>query len=469
VIEIVDFGAFKDPEKPTYVMPEADCSLEHYTNQLLPVEQVFAIFNSITAGVEHLHAHSVIHRDLKPDNVLMFGDQPRVSDFGLALIADAPRVTATEEAVGPRFYMAPELEDGRNMEVSQRCDLYSLGKILYFLLSGGQIFSREKFSAPKWNLSKRFADERYRLFDHVFQRTVAPEQDRYASCSELREEFDAVKKEYRKHPRTTLETKAPSLAANLVGMQDELERLSSDEWNVLLGLRRKAAAPYSDVLIVAASTAISKETADEFAHELLRVRSSIERDALSQLASLIVAATDGLLLGQEEEELMLLALDHPDPKAVRATAKTAFGKSPAVLERIAGRISELDEKSLDAFIVASSRQHYPSRAPVLLALLRQGVLASQLGLVVAGLMDEGSDDALEGVAEHLRARESIEELTEAVQGMTLTATSERLKMLAQKKGYSQQVQRTLELLADLHARAMERDQDARVDEEGGGE
>jgi serine/threonine protein kinase len=60
--------------------------------------------------------------------------------------------------VGARCYMAPELEDGINLEVGTEADVYSLGKILYWLFSGGKIFSREKHRIPQYDLTRDGTD-----------------------------------------------------------------------------------------------------------------------------------------------------------------------------------------------------------------------------------------------------------------------------------------------------------------------
>jgi serine/threonine protein kinase len=70
---------------------------------------------------------------------------------------DGSRLTLTEEAVGPRQFMAPELEDGRIHRVSPESDVYSLGKLLYWLIAG-QVFSREKHREPRWDLKGQNAD-----------------------------------------------------------------------------------------------------------------------------------------------------------------------------------------------------------------------------------------------------------------------------------------------------------------------
>jgi len=121
----------------------------------------FRIFDDVCGAVAHAHSKGIVHRDLKPGNILLrSNDGPAVvADFGLCLLADqTERITQTTEAVGPRLFMAPELEDGRLDDVRPEADTYSLGKLLYWLLSGGTVFSREKYRDPKWDLKGRSAD-----------------------------------------------------------------------------------------------------------------------------------------------------------------------------------------------------------------------------------------------------------------------------------------------------------------------
>jgi len=123
--------------------------------------KALGIFQQICRGVAYAHAQNIIHRDLKPDNIFLraTGGPAVVGDFGICyLLEDGTRLTLTEEAVGPRIFMAPELEDGRLEAISDKSDTYALGKILYWLLSGGKIFSREKHRDPQWDLKGKNPD-----------------------------------------------------------------------------------------------------------------------------------------------------------------------------------------------------------------------------------------------------------------------------------------------------------------------
>lgn len=123
--------------------------------------KTFAIFQEVCEGVAYAHDHNIIHRDIKPDNIfLRTNDGPAVvGDFGICYVEDdGSRLTITEEAVGPRQFIAPELEDGRLDKISSKSDTYSLGKLLYWLFSDGKMFSGEKHRELEWDLKGRNDD-----------------------------------------------------------------------------------------------------------------------------------------------------------------------------------------------------------------------------------------------------------------------------------------------------------------------
>jgi len=117
----------------------------------------FSLFLDVCEALKHAHANGVVHRDVKPGNVFLDGLRRHaiLGDFGLCYVDTGTRFTLTDEAVGPRLFIAPELEDGRADAVSNKTDVYSLGKLLYWLLSSGEVFSREKHRDPRWDLKRK--------------------------------------------------------------------------------------------------------------------------------------------------------------------------------------------------------------------------------------------------------------------------------------------------------------------------
>jgi serine/threonine protein kinase len=148
------------------------------------------MFLAVCHGVGHAHANGVIHRDLKPANIFLMSDlrTPVVGDFGLCLLADQEeRMTEVNEAVGARWYMAPELEDGLNIEVGAEADVYSLGKILYWLISGGDMFSRERHRISKYDLTRDRKDAAiFFIYDLLDGMIVAdPEKRRFRNANDI--------------------------------------------------------------------------------------------------------------------------------------------------------------------------------------------------------------------------------------------------------------------------------------------
>ena len=100
---------------------------------------------TIAEAIHYAHERGILHRDLKPSNVLIdANDQPRVTDFGLArrLEGDS-ELTVTGQVLGSPNYMPPEQAGGRRGKVSRRSDVYSLGAMLYHLLTGRPPFGGE--------------------------------------------------------------------------------------------------------------------------------------------------------------------------------------------------------------------------------------------------------------------------------------------------------------------------------------
>ncbi len=112
-----------------------------------PVELPAAVrlVATVARAVEHLHREGIVHRDLKPSNILLDAEgQPYVTDFGLAKAFTAGSdMTATGVIAGTPSYMAPEQAAGRRSEIGPATDVYSLGAILYELLTGLPPFRAE--------------------------------------------------------------------------------------------------------------------------------------------------------------------------------------------------------------------------------------------------------------------------------------------------------------------------------------
>lgn len=109
-------------------------------NAGLEVAEALEIFRHVCAAVEHAHQKGVIHRDIKPSNILVGASGVKVIDFGVAKatqnIGDTPLFTRQAQILGTPAYMSPEQARSAGVDIDTRTDVYSLGVVLYELLTG---------------------------------------------------------------------------------------------------------------------------------------------------------------------------------------------------------------------------------------------------------------------------------------------------------------------------------------------
>ncbi len=159
VVEVRDLGEFEG--RPYLVMDlvEGDTLADLLREGPLALEEALPIVEKIARGVQAIHDAGVIHRDLKPGNVLIGSDgEPRILDLGLARRVDgASSVTASKAVVGTPRYLAPEQILGERGPVGPLVDVHALGAILYEAITGctpfvaeslGELYAEILFSDP---------------------------------------------------------------------------------------------------------------------------------------------------------------------------------------------------------------------------------------------------------------------------------------------------------------------------------
>lgn len=111
-------------------------------HQHIPVEKTLDIMQQITSAISHAHQHGIIHRDIKPQNILIDDeDHVKITDFGIATALSATSITQTNAVLGSVHYLSPE--QARGGMANKKSDIYSLGIVMFELLTGRLPFSGE--------------------------------------------------------------------------------------------------------------------------------------------------------------------------------------------------------------------------------------------------------------------------------------------------------------------------------------
>jgi eukaryotic-like serine/threonine-protein kinase len=200
----------------------------------LPVATALELAIQIARGLSFAHRSGLVHRDVKPQNVLLNGDgQAKVTDFGIARSLDVQRgMTQTGTVLGTSDYIAPEQAQGKH--VDEQTDIYSLGVVLYELLTGEVPFPGENFVAvamqhindPPPSVRDKRPDVPPRV-DAVVQRAMAKDPaDRFPTMADFGRELEACAGE-------------PEDGTQIIAPQKPARRRRSKAWPLvffLLGL-----------------------------------------------------------------------------------------------------------------------------------------------------------------------------------------------------------------------------------------
>jgi eukaryotic-like serine/threonine-protein kinase len=161
----------------------------------LPVPDALGIARDVATALGYAHERGVMHRDVKPENILLAGGRALIADFGLARAigaADYTKLTETGVIVGTLYYMSPE-QLKEEPDLDQRTDVYGLGCMLYEMLSGGPPYTGRTLSEVASRILRgnipsirRLRPEVPASVDAAIVRALAKARaDRFTTMSEL--------------------------------------------------------------------------------------------------------------------------------------------------------------------------------------------------------------------------------------------------------------------------------------------
>ena len=237
IVTIHDLG---DHEGQPYivipVMPGGDVEgvIEKAPEHRLPIEQAVGIAKAICRGLEYAHGKGIIHRDIKPGNVWLSADgTAKIGDFGLAVAVDLPRLTQSGMMVGTVTYMPPEQAMGG--KVTNKADLYSLGAMLYEMVTGRPPFVGDDSVAiigqhintppvsPTWHR----ADLPPALETLILQLLEKDPEKRPESAAVVLQALEAIEAGKIKEPSREAPAENPLYRRVFVGREPELKQLKS--------------------------------------------------------------------------------------------------------------------------------------------------------------------------------------------------------------------------------------------------
>lgn len=199
IVSVLDVGT--DHGLPYMVMEYVDGpDLKEYIrkNSPLDLREVIRIMDQILSAVALAHKHNVIHRDLKPQNILMDKrGNIKIADFGIAVALNQSSITQTNSVMGSVHYMSPE--QTRGGLVTKQSDIYSLGIILYELITGKVPFNGDTpvsialkhAQEPIPSIRKKDKSVPQALENVVLKATAKDPRDRYASAQAMKADLDS--------------------------------------------------------------------------------------------------------------------------------------------------------------------------------------------------------------------------------------------------------------------------------------
>lgn len=201
IIKVLDFNITNEEKYLVVEYIEGVTLKEFIENRgKLTWEETILFANIILNALEHAHNHGVVHRDLKPQNIMLTRDgQLKIMDFGIARLATANQRTVTDKAIGSVHYISPEQVRGENTD--NRADIYSVGIMMYEMLTGKLPFQSgtavsvalQQLSDKAQPISELVSDVPKGLEQIVMKAIEKDPDNRYPTANDMRKDLLAVK------------------------------------------------------------------------------------------------------------------------------------------------------------------------------------------------------------------------------------------------------------------------------------
>jgi serine/threonine-protein kinase len=243
IITIFDVGREKDL---TYIVMQfvEGPSLQRLIAQgeKFTIPELTKLMEQVCNGLEFAHQHGIVHRDIKPGNILLDKNRkPYICDFGVARV-DTSTLTQSGTAVGTPSYMSPEQVMGK--KVDKRSDIFSVGCILYEFLSGRRPFEAESITTVIYKIINEEPPSLNEVkkglpagFEKVIAKALAKDpNDRYQNCNQLADDLRNIDRLSDKTIAVTVAREAPILEEEEKEEEVEEEEKKKSRLGLILGI-----------------------------------------------------------------------------------------------------------------------------------------------------------------------------------------------------------------------------------------
>lgn len=261
----------------------------------LSVRDVLDIVSQVALGLAYAHEHGIVHRDVKPSNIMMIRDgHVKITDFGIARMESASVRTQTGMVLGSPKYMSPEQVMGK--QIDQRSDIFSLGVMLYEMLTGKAPFVGENVNAIMYQTLNGIPPSPSsvnpavpEMLNFIVAKALAKGlDDRYQNAKDLADDLRACRDALPRPTDPVAAPKSPALASaalpDAIPVVPRVDESEESKPVATLGLST-AFDSFGATMRLAAMTA-SKEEVEELSRTFKMARPSIEEITRAGLQSI---------------------------------------------------------------------------------------------------------------------------------------------------------------------------------------